>query len=120
MLYGMDDHEDKYVEYGLVKTKKLNIKKIIIFIMVILACFLLIFGSFYISYNNISNNKDFIAVEESNFKELTNLFSPIIFNFTFSVVCSKDKNILKVYLNVKHVVKSNFRESIYTSLKPIT
>lgn len=33
-----------------------------------------------------TNNK------ESNFKELTNLFSPIIFNFTFSVVCSKDEN----------------------------
>lgn len=33
-----------------------------------------------------SNNTD------NNFKELTNLFSPIIFNFTFSVVCSKDEN----------------------------
>lgn len=27
-----------------------------------------------------------------NFEELTNLFSPIIFNFTFSVVCSSDEN----------------------------
>jgi len=29
---------------------------------------------------------------EQNFEELTNLFSPIIFNFTFSVVCSSDEN----------------------------
>lgn len=29
---------------------------------------------------------------EKNFEELTNLFSPIIFNFTFSVVCSSDEN----------------------------
>ncbi len=27
-----------------------------------------------------------------NFKELSDLFSPVIFNFTFSVVCSKDEN----------------------------
>lgn len=66
MLYGMDDHEEEYVEYGLIKTRQLNIKKIIIFIMIVLACFLLIFGSFYISYNNIRNNKveESIAVEK--------------------------------------------------------
>lgn len=29
---------------------------------------------------------------DKNFEELTNLFSPIIFNFTFSVVCSSDEN----------------------------
>lgn len=33
-----------------------------------------------------TNNK------EEDFKELTNLFSPVIFNFTFSVVCSSDEN----------------------------
>lgn len=33
-----------------------------------------------------TNNSD------KNFEELTNLFSPIIFNFTFSVVCSADEN----------------------------
>ena len=33
-----------------------------------------------------TNNND------KNFEELTNLFSPIIFNFTFSVVCSSDEN----------------------------
>ena len=29
---------------------------------------------------------------EKNFLELTNLFSPVVFNFTFSVVCSSDEN----------------------------
>ena len=33
-----------------------------------------------------TNNK------EEDFKELTNLFSSVIFNFTFSVVCSSDEN----------------------------
>ena len=33
-----------------------------------------------------TNNKN------SDFNNLTNLFSPVIFNFTFSVVCSKDEN----------------------------
>lgn len=71
MLYGMDDHEEEYVEYGLIKSKKLNIKKIIIFIMIILACFLLIFGSFYIAYNNITNSRNdkFIASEDNEEKE---------------------------------------------------
>lgn len=33
-----------------------------------------------------TNNRD------NNFLELTNLFSPVVFNFTFSVVCSSDEN----------------------------
>ena len=33
-----------------------------------------------------TNNSD------NNFLELTNLFSPVVFNFTFSVVCSSDEN----------------------------
>lgn len=71
MLYGMDDHEENFVEYGLIKSKKLNIKKIIIFIMIILACFLLIFGSFYISFNNIGNrkNEENLAVVENEKEE---------------------------------------------------
>lgn len=70
MLYGMDDHEENFVEYGLIKSKQLNIKKIIIFIMIILACFLLIFGSFYIAFNNLGNNKDEnLAVVENEEKD---------------------------------------------------
>lgn len=46
-----------------------------------------------------SNNTD------NNFKELTNLFSPIIFNFTFSVVCSKDENMKDVSFRNLNVIK---------------
>lgn len=39
---------------------------------------------------------------ENNFKELTVLFSPIVFHFTFSVVCSKDKNMKDIaFRNLK-------------------
>ena len=46
-----------------------------------------------------SNNTDV------NFKELTNLFSPIIFNFTFSVVCSKDENMKESSFRNLNVIK---------------
>ena len=46
-----------------------------------------------------SNNTD------NNFKELTNLFSPIIFNFTFSVVCSKDENMKDASFRNLNVIK---------------
>ena len=39
--------------------------------MIILACFLLIFGSFYIAFNNLENNKDEnLAVVENEEKIL--------------------------------------------------
>lgn len=46
-----------------------------------------------------SNNTD------NNFKELTNLFSPIIFNFTFSVMCSKDENMKDASFRNLNVIK---------------
>lgn len=46
-----------------------------------------------------SNNTD------NNFKELTNLFSPIIFNFTFSVVCSKDENMKDASFRNLNIIK---------------
>lgn len=48
-----------------------------------------------------SNNTD------NNFKELTNLFSPIIFNFTFSVVCSFDL-FLYFFQIIFHLIFYNF------------
>ena len=51
----MDDEEYVQEEYNLIKKEKLNIKKVIIFISIIVICFLLIFGSFYISYKNLNN-----------------------------------------------------------------
>lgn len=40
-----------------------------------------------------------------NFEELTNLFSPIIFNFTFSVVCSPDENMKDAAFRNLDVIK---------------
>ena len=52
MLYGLEDYA--YDEFGLKKKKKLNIKTILLFIVIFLACAFLI----YIVYNIISNNLD--------------------------------------------------------------
>lgn len=52
MLYGLEDYA--YDEFGLKKKKKLNIKTILLFIVIILACIFLI----YIVFRIISNNLD--------------------------------------------------------------
>ncbi len=52
MLYGLEDYA--YDEFGLKKKKKLNIKTILLFIVIILACSFLI----YIVFSIISNNLD--------------------------------------------------------------
>lgn len=40
-----------------------------------------------------------------NFEELTNLFSPVVFNFTFSVVCSLDENMKDAAFRNLDVIK---------------
>lgn len=60
MLY---DKNDDYNPYGVIKKEKLNIKKVILFVVVVLICFLIIFGSFYISYNKINKNQENMALD---------------------------------------------------------
>lgn len=43
---------------------------------------------------------------EENFMELTNLFSPVIFNFTFSVVCSSDENMKEASFRNLEVIRN--------------
>lgn len=43
--------------------------------------------------------------EEQNFKELTSLFSPLIFNFTFSVVCSSNENMKEASFRNLDIIK---------------
>ena len=42
---------------------------------------------------------------DKNFEELTNLFSPVVFNFTFSVVCSPDENMKDAAFRNLDVIK---------------
>lgn len=58
MLYGIEDFE--------IKKEKLNVKKVIIFIAIILACFLIIFFSFLISYKTINKNNSNQEVATNN------------------------------------------------------
>ena len=46
-----------------------------------------------------TNNKD------EDFDNLTKLFTPIIFNFTFSVICSKDENMKEASFRKLNVIK---------------
>ena len=72
MLYGMDeDHEYIAEEYGLVKQEKLNIKKVIACISIVLICLLLVFGNIYISLNNLNDDKEknLIAIQENKVEE---------------------------------------------------
>lgn len=53
---------------------------------------------------------------EQDFYNLTNLFSPVIFNFTFSVVCSSDKTMRDASFRNLNVIKAfqhNFFEKGY-------
>lgn len=43
---------------------------------------------------------------EENFMELTNLFSPVIFYFTFSVVCSSDENMKEASFRNLEVIRN--------------
>ena len=60
MLYGMNDYGEK--------KEKLNIKKVIIFIAIAFACFIVIFSSSLISYKVINKDNDgkALAVTEGN------------------------------------------------------
>ena len=42
---------------------------------------------------------------ETNYKELIKLFSPVVFNFTFSVVCSSDENLKEASFRNLEVIK---------------
>lgn len=71
MLYGMDEDEYVQQEYGLIEKRKLNIKKVIIVIIILIMCFLLIFGSFFISYKNLNDNKNATALLENKILDNT-------------------------------------------------
>lgn len=43
--------------------------------------------------------------EQKNYDELTKLFSPVVFNFTFSVVCSSDENLKEASFRNLKVIK---------------
>ena len=58
----------------------------------------------YLNYCIDGNNN-----KESDFKALTNLFSPVIFNFTFSVVCASDTNMKDTAFRNLEVIK-NFQD----------
>ena len=68
MLYDVDDYE----KYGLIKKPKLNIKKVIIFIVVILIALAIVFGSFSISYKkmNLQENENLSEINESKTQEI--------------------------------------------------
>ena len=55
MLYGLEDYA--YDEFGLKKKDKINIKTILLFIVIILACVFLIYIVFSIISNNSDNNE---------------------------------------------------------------
>ena len=73
MLYGMDEDQE-YVsgDFGLEKKNKLNIKKVIIFITIIIICFLIIFGSFYMSYRNLENKETLQEIAQEDKEEQAN------------------------------------------------
>lgn len=64
MLYGMEDYE--YNEFSLMKKNKLNIKKIVLLIVVILACIVLGILGFSISYNATDSDTKVYSVDENN------------------------------------------------------
>lgn len=58
MLYGIEDFE--------IKKEKLNVKKVIIFIAIILVCFSIVFISFLVSYKTINKNNNSGEVANTN------------------------------------------------------
>lgn len=64
MLYGMEDYE--YNEFSLMKKNKLNIKKIVLLIVVILACILLGILGFSLTYNQVDDTTKVYSVDGEN------------------------------------------------------
>lgn len=76
MLYGMDDDDNEFNEFALEKTSKLNIKKVILVIAVVLVCIFSVIGVFVFGKNNKNDNEK-LAIEgnatvEDNNDELIN------------------------------------------------
>lgn len=61
MLYGFDDDDDEFDEFALEKTCKLNFKKVILVIAIILVCVFCVIGIFVFGKNN---NNEQLAVED--------------------------------------------------------
>ena len=67
MLYGMDD-DDEFDDIN--SNSKINLKKVSIFIIILLVCFLIIFISFFISYKILNkDNQTYVATAENIVKE---------------------------------------------------
>lgn len=68
MLYDNDDEEKSLLNiYGF--TQKLNVKKVAIFVTSVSVCFIILIGSFVISYNKKTNSQ--LANQEVNIEETT-------------------------------------------------
>lgn len=65
MLYN-NDEETRLINIDLIPERRLNVKKLAIFITSVMACFIILFGSFFISYNKIqgpNNNSQYASAE---------------------------------------------------------
>lgn len=73
MLYGMEDENYNFENYGLVKKNKLNIKKVIMIIAVIFMCIFLMYVGFSITSNwgNDSSASDNIAIENEETENIS-------------------------------------------------
>ena len=89
MLYGLEDYA--YDEFGLKKKKKLNIKTILLFIVIILACIFLI----YIVFSIISNKLDTPEIKKTaaiSNEEKAKLENTEIVASNQDIIITKSKN----------------------------
>lgn len=57
MLYN-NDEETRLINVDLIQERRLNVKKVAIFITSVMTCFIILVGSFFISYNKINEPED--------------------------------------------------------------
>jgi peptidoglycan/xylan/chitin deacetylase (PgdA/CDA1 family) len=73
MLYNVDDEKEKneFNENNFIQTeKKLNIRKVVLFISSVTICFFILMGSFLLTYNGMNKNKgqETVGAEETSNK----------------------------------------------------
>lgn len=100
MLYGMDDDDNDYNdEYSLVTREKLNIKKLIIVVAIIICGIMVIYGSFKISYNFLNKNSSYAVDNKEKSGESTEMLASqeVVTDKKVDNKKTKSKNAEKVY-----------------------
>ena len=102
MLYGMDDDDEDYnEEFSLATTQKLNIKKVILVVAIIICAIIVVYMSYRISYKLLNKNQSYAIDNQlennENSEQITSQEKEVIAAKKIDNKKSKSKDSEKAY-----------------------